>query len=211
VVVPSPKSESAVNDGAAQLASFTGRTARLRQVAGVAETRSDEDIDWTNLPSDAIVRVDQRVRCGGGSRVVLALGGGLELRMNEDTEIVPVRTPQPGSPYWVIQLVKGEMFARIPKGPFGLKVMTAGNVATARDGEFIVKTNDLFETRLLIAKGSVSVENDQGRAQGDEGTQIASRMGVAPDPAAPTPDLQKEFHWAYAPILRDEHQTQRPG
>jgi hypothetical protein len=194
-----------------QTASYTAG-ARLRQVAGVAETRSDEDFGWTSIPLDAPVRVDQRVRCGTDSRVALALGSGLELRMNEDTEIVPLRTPQPDAPYWVIQLVKGEVFARIPKGPYGLRVMTDGNnFATAREGEVIIRTNELNETRLLIAKGAATLENDLGRSQGTTGMQISSRMGIAPDPALPSLDLQTEFRWAYAPIARDEHQTQRPG
>lgn len=194
-----------------RLASSERSSLRLHQVAGVAETRSDEEIDWTNIPLDAPLRVDQRVRSGDDSRIALALGGGLELRMNEDTEIVPIRAPQSDSPFWVIQLVKGEVFARIPKGECGIKIMTPGNVAVAKEGEFIVRSNELLETRLLVAKGRATLENDLGRSIGTEGLQISSRMGIAPDPALPALDLNSSFRWAYAPIVQDERLLHRPG
>ncbi|MBW3622405.1 MAG: zf-HC2 domain-containing protein [Armatimonadetes bacterium] len=189
----------------------TSASARLRQVAGVAETRTDEEIDWVNIPLDAPVRLDQSVRSGEGSRVALALDGGLELRMNEETEIVPIRSPQSGAPYWVIRLVRGEVFAKVPGGGNGIKVLTSGHMAVVKEGEFIVRANDLLETRLMVAKGKAALENEYGRSLGTDGTQISSRMGVAPDPALPSLELQTAFRWAYDPIATDEPVKKRPG
>lgn len=172
-------------------------SARLQQVAGVALTR-DDDTGCCNIPPDTAVRVDQRVRSGLDSRVALALGG-MELRMNEETEVVPVRSPQADSPYWVVRLISGEVFARVPKGKYGLKVLTPAGDAVSKEGEFIVRANDLFETRLLIAKGTASLENEGGKSPGFEGMQISSRLGAAPDLAQPSPGPDA-FAWAYAPL-----------
>ena len=45
----------------------------------------------------------------------------------------------------------------------------------------------------------------------DRFEHLESIIGIAPDAALPSLDLQTEFRWAYAPIVQDEHQTQRPG
>jgi hypothetical protein len=175
-------------------------TARLRRVAGVALTR-DDNTGWCNIPPDTAVRVDQRVRSGQASQVSLALGE-VELRMNEETEVIPVRAPQPDAPYWVVRLINGEVFAKVPKGGYGLKVLTPAGDATSKEGEFIVKANDLFETRVLIAKGAASLENEGGKSPGLEGMQISCRIGSPPDLPQPSVDPDA-FQWAYAP-LRDD-------
>ncbi len=180
-------------------------------VTGTAETRDDATNDWTGIPSDSSVKVDQRVRSGQDSLVTVSLGDGIELRMNEKTEMVPVRSPQPDAPYWVVQLVRGELFARVPKGKVGLRVLTVAGDALSKEGELIVRTNELFETRLIVAQGLAALENNGVRIAAVEGLQVSSRMGAAPDAPQPSLDMNHEFQWALAPMPRDEHATKRPG
>jgi hypothetical protein len=175
-------------------------SARLQQVAGIALTRND-DTGWCSVSPDSAIRVDQRVRSGQASQIRMALGG-VELRMNEETEVVPVRAPQPDAPYWVVRLINGELFAKVPRGAYGLKVMTPAGDATSKEGEFIVRANDLFETRVLIAKGAASLENEGEKSPGFEGMQISSRLGARPDTAQPAVDPDA-FQWAYAPMRDD--------
>jgi ferric-dicitrate binding protein FerR (iron transport regulator) len=199
LIKPVPRTSSDQKPETGETAPYLA-SARLQQVAGVALTR-DDNTGWCNIPPDTAVRVDQRVRSGQASQVALSLGG-VELRMNEETEVIPVRAPQSDAPYWVVRLINGELFAKVPKGAYGLKVMTPAGDATSKGGEFIVRANDLFETRLLIAKGAASLENEGGRSPGFEGMQISSRLGAPPDLAQPSVD-PNAFQWAYAPMRDD--------
>jgi hypothetical protein len=171
--------------------------AKLRQVSGIALVRSD-DTDWSHVSPDLSLRVDQRLRSGKDSQVLLTMGE-VELRMNAETEMIPIRSPQPDSPYWVVRLLHGEIFAKVPRDGAGLRILTVAGDAVSKGGEFAVRTNELFETRLLIAQGSAALENDLGRSPGLRNMQIASRLGGAPDPAQPIFD-PGTFHWAYAPL-----------
>ena len=185
------------HDGLATNHGSRGATARLYELDGVALSRDDAS-GWRAILPNSPVCVDQRLKSGQASRAALDLEGGIELWMNEETEVVPVRAPQPDAPFWVIRLVRGEVHAKIPKGRNGIRILTPAADAVLKEGEFLVRSGELFDTRLVVAHGSASIENEHGTTIGLSGTSVVVSLGKAPDPPESAPDLDAVFRWTRA-------------
>lgn len=185
---------------------------RVRQVDGTLMVAQGTQ-GWQPVTADFPLQEDHSFRTGEDSLVAFELKGGIEIRVNADTEVMPVKVPGGPGESWELKLVRGELWAKVPGEDYGLEVVTASGRAIARDGEMYVHavTNtSTTATEMLVLKGEAMLTNDFDLEPqwARSGTEAVVRLDERPtQPTVFAPERKNQLRWAYAPIQRRDRQS----
>ncbi|HEY3284626.1 MAG TPA: FecR domain-containing protein, partial [Armatimonadota bacterium] len=158
---------------------------------------------WETIAADYPVEEQARMRTGEDSLVAFELNGGVVIRANADTEVVPMSIPSSPSEPWKLNLVRGELWAKVPGGGSGVEITTASGRVVANQGEVYVRAvPDSQVTQMLVLRGTALLTNDfdfdpQWATVGKEAV-----VRLAERPSQPTRfpnDRVRQVMWAYLP------------
>jgi quercetin dioxygenase-like cupin family protein len=123
---------------------------------------------WQSLKTGGEITPATRVRTGPESRCEFATPDGSEVRLNSDTEVCFVSGRQ-------IQLVRGQMLARVAKAPTPFQVAVAEATVTALGTEFDILRRPA-ESVLTVLEGATKVTGkgkEETVASGEAATIVA--------------------------------------
>lgn len=107
---------------------------------------------WQTLNSGATIPICSRVRTGPDVRCEFRLGDGSEIRLNKQTELIFAAGRR-------LELIKGQLLARVAQAPAIFQVAIPGATITALGTEFDVLCQPA-ESILTVLEGSTKIEGN---------------------------------------------------
>lgn len=157
-------------------------------------SRTEATKDWVEASYDLGIRT--HLQTSESTVIEMTLKDGTHLKSNESTEFVVQRAPTRDDNSWSIRLVRGNLWVHGVAG-VDVEIVAPGASVRGQGSEFSVRSFDGQDSAVIVARGTVTCDNGQGRIEVAAGQANANVMGEAPGKPFAVADLAGQLEWAY--------------
>ena len=157
----------------------------MSEVVGQVAIETPEGTVSQIVDGKTIVGVNDVVRTGQDGRVILSLGDGLSIRVDESAEVKVRDVTSDGVQ---LELENGRLTADVSTNGPQLAVSNGSRSFTATDAAFAISAND-DDIAVDVRRGAVDVEGVAGVSQVDAGQRLQVVAGQDPW----TADIPEQF------------------
>ena len=157
---------------------------RTGQIAGeIVATKQGEDVVLVDDKKKHPALVKQNLKAGDilntneKGTLAIVFADDTQIRLSRNTKLV-VKEVAKGIPS-EINLVRGNVWARAPRGKSKLRIKTPSATAAIRGTEWSLQVTDT-QTNLQVASGNVELANTAGTVQVKSGEAANAKPGQAP-------------------------------